>query len=198
MTDTITTADVILADGGSLRTERHEAAEYALLGLLREGPCHGYLLAAAFAPGGRLAEVMRLKMSQLYAYLHKLERQGWVHASDEDPAAARPRRRFTLTQAGERAFDAWLARPVAATRDVRLDFLLKLTFAVERDPGVARLLVAAQRDTTRVWLDHLRDRAGRMPPDAQLDPAHLTLGHRIRQSEAVLAWLNDVSVLLGA
>src|SRR5487761_816085 len=101
--------------------ERRDVAEYALLGLLREGPRHGYRLAADFGAEGRLGMVLRLKMSQMYAYLRKLERQGLLLAHDEtDSASHRARHVFTLTSEGERAFDTWLAAPVQATRDVRL------------------------------------------------------------------------------
>src|SRR5574340_64829 len=104
-------------EGADTHEERREVAEYALLGLLREGPQHGYGLAAAFAPEGRLGIALRLRMSQMYAYLRKLERQGLLVARDEtDASSHRARRVFALTAAGERAFDAWLAAPVEATR----------------------------------------------------------------------------------
>ena len=42
------------------RAERLLPAEYALLGLLAAEPAHGYDLHRAFAPGGALADVVRL------------------------------------------------------------------------------------------------------------------------------------------
>lgn len=179
---------------------RHEVAEYALLGLLRDGPCHGYRLAAAFASAGRLRPILRLKMSQMYAYLHKLERQGWLHATEEMPGEAgtmRPRRVFTLTTAGECAFDDWMAQPVAATRDVRLDFLVKLAFAIERDRSVALGLVARQRAATAAWLERLRAQAAAQQATDTLDLRRLALDHRLRQTSATLAWLDDLHNALG-
>lgn len=174
--------------------ERHEVAEYALLGLLREGPGHGYRLAAAFAPEGRLGPVLRLKMSQMYAYLHKLERLGWLTAHDV-PGTVRPRRVFALTPDGERAFDDWLVRPVEATRDVRLDFLVKLAFAIERDPAAAAALVRLQRNATSARLTRLRAQAAEAPGD-RLNLRGLALGHRIHQTEATLAWLEELVSIL--
>ncbi len=171
--------------------ERHEVAEYALLGLLRTGPCHGYRLAAAFAPDGRLGPVLRLKMSQMYAYLHKLERLGWLAAEDV-PGTARPRRVFALTPAGESAFDDWLSQPVEATRDVRLSFLVKLAFAIERDPTAAAGLVRRQRDTIRARLARLHAQMADTPGE-RLDLRELALGHRIHQTAATLAWLEDLA-----
>jgi DNA-binding PadR family transcriptional regulator len=168
---------------------RHDVAEYALLGLLREGPAHGYRLAEAFAPEGRLSPLLRLKMSQLYAYLHKLERQGWLWA-EQEPGTVRPRRVFALTADGERAFDRWLAQPVSATRDVRLDFLVKLAFAMERTPAEAVALLARQRTATSARLARLRAQAAAQGEAHSLQ--RLALSHRIRQTEATLAWLDEL------
>ncbi len=205
MSEPIVASDAARAVGeppsGDIRAEesdspRHDAAEYALLGLLREGPCHGYRLAAAFAPDGHLGPILRLKMSQMYAYLHKLERLGWLVPRDEAAGTARTRRVFALTSEGARAFDRWLAEPVAATRDIRLDFLLKLAFAIERDRAFAATLVARQRAATAARLERLRAQAA-----ANGDPLslrRLALGHRISQTEATLAWLDSLAGTLRA
>lgn len=180
------------APGDESGQTHHDAAEYALLGLLREGPCHGYRLAAAFAPDGRLGAILRLKMSQMYAYLHKLERLGWLVPRDEAASAARTRRVFALTPDGARAFDCWLAEPVAATRDIRLDFLLKLAFAIERDRAFAAALVARQRAAIAGRLEHLRAQAAATSDDS-LSLRRLALGHRVHQTEATLAWLDGLA-----
>ena len=204
-------------DGPSAET--HEVAEYALLGLLREGPRHGYRLAAEFGAQGRLGVALRLKMSQMYAYLRKLERQGLLVAHDEPGEAARRTRRvFALTPAGERAFDAWLAEPVEATREVRLAFLLKLAFTLD-DLPTALALLDRQRAATAAWLERLRAREaragdGRGPEglahgaagegDRGLEgPAHAALGrlalrHRILLTEAALAWLDETRAEVAA
>ncbi len=175
--------------------ERRETPEFALLGLLREGPQHGYRLAAAFAPDGRLGIALRLKMSQMYAYLRKLERQGLLVAHNEmDDRSHRARRVFTLTPDGARVFDAWLAAPVEATREVRLAFLLKLAFTLD-DPETALALIARQRAATAASLDLLRARLAGLPDDTR-SIAHLTLRHRILLSEATLVWLDESAASL--
>lgn len=179
--------------------ERREVAEYALLGLLREGARHGYRLAAAFGPDGRLGIALRLKMSQMYAYLRKLERQGLLVARDEtDAGGRRARRVFALTVEGARVFDTWLAAPVEATREVRLAFLLKLAFTLD-DPPQALALLERQREATSAWLARQRARATRAP-DADERPtlARLTLRHRILLSEATLTWLDETGAQLRA
>lgn len=172
---------------------RHEVAEYALLGLLRDAPSHGYALVAEFAPNGRLGAILHLKMSQMYAYLHKLERQDWLVARDEPPEAGRPRRVFSLTDTGKQSFDDWLAQPVSATRDVRLEFLVKLAFALERDRELASRLVSSQREAIVAWLARL-EAHGSSTADAVegLDARGVTLRHRVLQSRATLTWLDEL------
>lgn len=183
------------ADPGATR---HDVAEYALLGLLRAGACHGYPLAAAFAPQGWLRPILRLKMSQMYAYLHKLERQGWLRATLEHDEAPRPRRVFALTPQGEQVFDHWATQPVGATRDIRLEFLVKLAFAIERDPASAVALVARQREASSGWLARLRAQNGASDGTGPISTRGLIVGYRIRQSEAVLAWLDALRQQLNA
>ena len=181
------------------RAEQHEVAEYGLLGLLRDAPSHGYALAADFAPEGRLGTILHLKMSQLYAYLHKLERHGWLVAHEDGAESIRPRRVFTLTDAGRETFDRWLAQPVAATRDVRLEFLVKLAFALERDPALAARLVSSQRAATAAWLGRLEAQvASETEGPRRLDARALALRHRILQSRATLAWLDEALAATGA
>ncbi len=190
--------DLLTEEAGEPSAGTHEVAEYALLGLLREGPRHGYRLAAEFSAGGRLGVALRLKMSQMYAYLRKLERQGLLVAHDEPGAAVRRTRRvFALTPEGERAFDAWLNEPVKATREVRLAFLLKLAFTLD-DPNAALSLLDRQRAATGAWLERLRAREAREGEWGRgLErPAHDALGrmalrHRILLTEAALAWLDE-------
>ncbi|HLF79065.1 MAG TPA: hypothetical protein VJB57_16410, partial [Dehalococcoidia bacterium] len=50
----------------------------------------------------------------------------------------------TATPQGEAEFERWLRRPVGRMREVRLDFLIKLHFALDEDSYLARELVAAQ------------------------------------------------------
>lgn len=177
---------------------RHEVAEYALMGLLRDGPAHGYRLAAAFEPVGRLGQILRLKMSLMYAYLHKLERQGWVTARTEAGEGGRQRREFAITPAGETAFDRWVAEPVGATREVRLDFMVKLAFASERDQRIAVALVGRQTEAASDRLERLRAQLARLPASERDGVVGLVLGHRARQTEATLIWLAEVRERLGA
>ena len=52
-----------------------EPAEYAILGLLESRPRHGYEMFQQFE-SGTLRQIVHLEMSQMYAFLKKLERLG--------------------------------------------------------------------------------------------------------------------------
>src|SRR5438270_5405051 len=80
--------------------ETAEPARHALLGLLLDGPCHGYDLARRFAPGTALGDVMHLGASHLYALLARLERGGLVAGERREAGWRPPRRVYHLTEAG--------------------------------------------------------------------------------------------------
>ncbi|MDW7711623.1 MAG: PadR family transcriptional regulator [Deferrisomatales bacterium] len=137
--------------------------EHTLLGLLHEGPCHGYELAAHFGEGGDLAAVGRLAKSQLYALLKSLEAQGLVRGTLREGAGGPARRVFEVTDRGRERFSAWVRRPAGSVRGLRVELLLKLHFLHRLGlPGQADLM-DAQAEVLRRRLEHLRARAGASP-----------------------------------
>src|SRR5688572_17253618 len=112
--------------------------ERALLGLLQQEPRHGYDLAREFAPGTVLGDIVHLEPSLLYANLKKLEREGLVESTLQPQESRPPRRILRLTARGEAELQRWLREPVEHTRDLRLEFLLKLYLARRIDPDAMR------------------------------------------------------------
>src|SRR5690349_20886230 len=90
-----------------------EPARYALLGLLLEGPAHGYDLARHFTPGTALGDVMRLGASHLYALLGRLERDGLIAGERQESGSRPPRHAYHLTPQGRAAVQGWVDEPVA-------------------------------------------------------------------------------------
>ncbi len=173
-------------------TEGLLPAAYALLGLLAGGAAHGYDLHRPFAAGGALRAVCRLPLNQHYALLKQLQARGLVEAGDlATEGVTPPRRPLTITPAGRAVLAAWLDQPVPHTRDVRLEFLLKLYFAERLVPVTVPALLAAQVAVTRESLARLdgewRALAERGPGDFE----RLVVDMRLRQNGAVLAWLED-------
>lgn len=174
-------------------------AEHALLGLLaidERGTGHGYDLARHFGPEAPLGNVMRLEAGMVYHHLKKLERLGWVTAQPSEAPGRPARRVFALTAAGRRELERWLAEPVAHTREIRLEFLVKLYFALLLDPALAVRLIGEQRDVCSRQFAALRQRLGReQRVDAESRErrfGEMVLAMRLAQTEAALAWLDRV------
>ena len=138
-------------------------AEHAILGLLvlDEGTGHGYDLARHFGDGQPLADVIRLEPGMLYHHLKKLAKTGWVTSTTEPQGNRPPRLVYKITPDGRKELKRWLQEPVARTREIRLEFLVKLYFARRLDPTLATRLLAEQRETLHKLAESL---AGHSPP----------------------------------
>jgi PadR family transcriptional regulator, regulatory protein AphA len=159
--------------------------EYILLGLLQREPRHGYDLAREFSAGTTLGEIIHLEPSMLYAYLKKLEQAGFIRATIQTQASRPPRRVFELTDAGAQELRRWLAEPVERTRDLRLEFLLKLYIARDDEPDIAASLIAGQYDISQRLVESLARQAEDEPDDFR----RLVLEMRVEQNRALLKWL---------
>src|SRR5207253_6610617 len=97
--------------------------------------------------GQPLGGVLRLEPGMLYHHLKKLERAGWLTSTVEPQGSRPPRQVYRITGAGRGELQRWLQEPVAHTREIRLEFLVKLYFARRFDPELAERLIAEQRGT---------------------------------------------------
>jgi DNA-binding PadR family transcriptional regulator len=161
------------------------AVEMALLGLLRQEPRHGYDLAREFAPGTVLGDIVRLETSLLYANLKKLERDGLVASTVEQQGTRPPRRTLSLTPKGNQHLDQWLSEPVSRTRDVRLEFLLKLYIARLIAPELSSGLLIEQQEVCRGFIASLDEQLGHEQDEFR----RLVLEMRLAQNRALLDWL---------
>jgi DNA-binding PadR family transcriptional regulator len=118
-------------------------AEYAILGLVRRKPTYGYELQRLLSGSRGLGRVCPVEPAMVYAILKSLSGLELIDGR-WDNRAYPPKAMYTTTDAGEAEFLRWLQRPVGRMREVRLDFLIKLHFALEEDPVLARELLAAQ------------------------------------------------------
>jgi len=162
--------------------------EYALLGFLRRQPMHGYEIHRRLSKSKGLGLVWHVKQNQLYAWLRKLERKGYVTTELELQENRPPRKVFHLTETGQRAFLDWLESPVIQPRRLRLDFLAKLYFAQSEGSAVVAQLIEKQREACQTWLAEQRSQAGAIQPQRPYD--WLVHEFRIGQIEAMLSWLD--------
>jgi DNA-binding PadR family transcriptional regulator len=162
--------------------------EYALLGFLYRQPMHGYEIHQKLLAGDGLGLVWRLKQSQLYALLTKLEQWGHISATLEPQDARPPRKVLQLTVAGRKAFREWLQAPVPQGRHMRMEFMAKLHFARQLEPAVTATLIEGQRNICREWLAALQHQADALSAERPFE--WLVYQFRIGQVEAMANWLD--------
>src|SRR5438552_1578034 len=121
----------------------NEPAEYALLGLLESQSMHGYEMFHHFQHG-TLGQIVHLEMSQMYAFLKKLERLNYIESQLESQGTRPPRKVFHPTALGRTVFRQWLTEPVERPREIRVLFLLKLYFVQLTTPAAIPHLVELQ------------------------------------------------------
>ena len=167
--------------------------EHALLGVLattESGAGHGYDLARSFAPGSPLGSVLHLEAGMIYHHVKKLEKLGWLRLISD--GGRRPgRRTVAITDAGRAELHRWLAEPVQHTREVRLEFLVKLYLALRLDEATAQRLVREQR----ALLAGVRESLSQGPaptPTTAPEFGALVRDLRAMQTEAASSWLERV------
>jgi PadR family transcriptional regulator, regulatory protein AphA len=172
------------------------AIEHALLGLLHDKPMHGYELYQQVREPAGLWLIWRMKQSQLYALLARLEEEGYLVTELQPQATRPPRKIFHLTAAGLQAYQAWLASPVTHGRSMRQEFLAKLYCARQAGDETARQLIQRQRAECEYW--RTLQVAQCKAQDESPTFAALVLSFRTHQIEALLVWLDACEQLLAA
>lgn len=167
--------------------------EHALLGFLRERPMHGYEIHQRLRDPAGLGLVWRLKQSQVYALLGKLEDEGFIGGTLKPQDAGPTRRIYRLTKSGRERFREWVQSPVPHGREVRQEFLAKFYFARCEGRQVAAQLIGRQRTTCHAWLQAQEEHgsARELPPFERLVRAF-----RAGQIEAILDWLDACENLI--
>jgi DNA-binding PadR family transcriptional regulator len=183
----------------SVQTGRNRLspAEYTLLGMIAlasggNKQIHGYDLHRQMTEGA-IREIIRLEPGMLYHYLKKLTSRGLISSTIE-PQEGRPDRHLhALTAAGQEAFDAWLAEPVQTTREMRLEFLLKLWFVRQIDTKRAATLIQSQRGVLQRLIDSLEHQFDQIPDTTDNDRfARKVIQLRLAQNRAAATWLDDL------
>lgn len=129
----------------------------------------------------------------LYHHLKKLERNAWVTTEVEPQGSRPPRQVHTLTDSGRSEVDNWLAEPVQRTREIRLDFLVKLYFIRRLAPESAPALIDRQRVILAGALTRLRNQIATGTDGEDAGFTRDVLDLRLRQTQAAIDWLDALS-----
>ena len=169
--------------------EETSSVEYSRLGLLIDGPMHGYELARRFREESGIATILHAKRSNLYGMLAKLNRKGYL-ASDRIDQLNRPTKRiFHITDDGMKAFMAWIQSPVENERTMRIGFLARLFFAYRESPAAALDLVARQKIACIAWRERQEQQRRRSVSGDTGTFDSLVYDFRAGQIDSTLAWL---------
>jgi len=158
--------------------------EQALLGLLMEGPMHGYDLHRRVEE--ELGAIWYMGISNIYGALKRLEQANQVESTLSPQESRPPRKVYCITPAGRSGFLDWVRQPVPAMRDMRVEFPAKLYFFRALGLEGARELIVAQEAVCRERVERLEQSAAQCDPH---DFNRLVYDFRRRQIRAILDWL---------
>jgi DNA-binding PadR family transcriptional regulator len=163
--------------------------EYVLLGFLDQEPIHGYDLFKKLHSFEAIGLVWQIKQSQLYALLERLEAEGLVTSSIIPGDSHANRKQFHITSVGRQTFYAWRGSPVQHGRDIRMEFLAKLYFAINQDVQVTIDLIDEQHNHCLEWLADLQLSLEKTEESQEYE--RIVFGYRISQIQAILKWLEE-------
>lgn len=101
--------------------------EWACLGILCQGPAHGFAVATLLKPGSEIGRVWSMSRALTYRSLDQLRARSLIEQVGEEPGIAGGNRTILVpTRAGRSAFRHWVQTPVSHLRDLRSELLLKI------------------------------------------------------------------------
>jgi DNA-binding PadR family transcriptional regulator len=167
------------------------SSEYALLGLLIEGPAHGYILHKAIADPDGIGLIWGVKISNLYAQLNKLEKKHLI-LGIEKPGENHPNKtQYFITAEGEQEFNNWLKILIKHPRDFRQEFMVKYYFTKKNSPDRVSNLVNSQLEECKNWLINTNQALKKLTPD--LEFKKIILKFRLSQIQSMVDWLEWLS-----
>jgi PadR family transcriptional regulator AphA len=131
--------------------------EHAVLGLLAEGPSHGFALSKQLEAEADVGRILTVRRPLVYRALDRLVENGLAETVHTEKGDSGPNRVIhRVTRDGRRELSSWLHRPVAHVRDIRIEFLLKVAL-LRRSKRSPAPLLEAQRTSLESTLAALGD-----------------------------------------
>ena len=163
--------------------------EYALLGLVGMAPMSGYDVHKVFdtTPMGHFSS----SPGAIYPALRRLERRGLLEARLDRTTETRPRRVYSLSEAGDAALMAWLREPVTRDGMVRDAGAPLLRFSLMQgrlSPQEVITYLEGYRQVVTSYLEELRGYLTDVRVDSALH-ARLALERGISGYERDVDWV---------
>jgi DNA-binding PadR family transcriptional regulator len=165
-----------------------------LLGLLAQGPSHGYELRAAFEAVVGGEENWEVKPGQIYTTLARLKEAGLIGQRSVEKEGGPEKRIYAITKEGRKELRAWLSAGTGREHQ-RDEFFLKLMLGLATGEADPRMMIQTQRTELYHSLHAVTTQRQRTDPTTQL--AHvLLLDKAVMHLEADLRWLDMIEARL--
>ena len=169
---------------------RGETIELAVLGLLHEGPMHGYELRKRLnlmLGWGRV-----LSYGSLYPTLKKMLRHGLIEEASTTvtPVTRRPRIVYQVTEPGKREFERLMAEvgPTAWEDD---NFDIRFAFFSRTDMEIRLRVLEGRRTRLQERLDRVQSQLSMTQKEVDRYAAELQR-HGVESVEREVRWLSDL------
>ncbi|TQM55163.1 DNA-binding PadR family transcriptional regulator [Humibacillus xanthopallidus] len=173
------------------QSRRAALLEFAVLGLLHDGPLHGYELRKRLTTA--LGIFRALSYGSLYPALKRLVDAGWIHETQEPTLSGkRPRITYELTADGKEHFQDLVAAsgPDAWDDD---DFDVRFAFFSRTEAQVRLRILEGRRSRLEERLANIRDASARNRE--RMDGYTLALQqHGEDAAEREVRWLEELIV----
>jgi DNA-binding PadR family transcriptional regulator len=161
-----------------------------LLGLLEREPSHGYDLKRDY--DAYFGRDKPLPFGQVYATLSRLTRDGKAVPGAAEPGAGPDRKRYNITELGQREVDAWLSRAVEPEPHLQTVLFAKVVLSLMLGRSAERYL-----DIQRTaHLQRMRELTEIKRTGTQVDA--LLADHGLFHLEADLRWIDVTAARLNA
>jgi DNA-binding PadR family transcriptional regulator len=126
--------------------------DWAVLGIVAEGPTHGFAIARELAPDRALGQVWTVARPLVYRSLATLTQRGLIEERGETESGRGPARTIVrVTRTGRAAVTRWLGTPVEHVREVRTAFLLKIALCDRAGRATSELVARQQAQLAPVF-----------------------------------------------
>jgi len=167
------------------------SVQHVLMGVLAEGPAHGYDLKRAY--DDRFPGAKALAYGQVYSALARLQQDGLVEVAETTREGGPERTTYALTEAGRQSLEGWLATTEPAGGYAAVDLVRKTTTALRLGADAAGFL-------RRQRAEHLAKMRDLVQQQQQVrDPgARIAIDHTIYHVDADLKWLETAAARVAA
>jgi PadR family transcriptional regulator, regulatory protein AphA len=170
--------------------------EYILLGFLEQKPIHGYDLFKQISNFDPISLVWTIKQSQLYALLERLEEEGLISSTIISGEIHPNRRQYQITSVGRQTFYAWRISPVQHERDIRIEFLAKIHFALMAGPEPVLELIEDQKTICLEWMSKFQNDLLNATENQVYE--RIIFEYRLYHTQATIDWLETTRKAIGA